>query len=138
MLQGAHTPLLGILAPRGDRTLQSKALPGSAFPRASRSLAFLAHSKLEFSCFIKIFCTHVMYSHVYGCVYVHLCVCSPEANVVPQELSISFLETDFLTDLEFADSFRLAGQQVLGSTCLPFSAIRVQSTGFLMWILRLN
>lgn len=80
------------------------------FPHASRSLAFLAHSKLEFSCFIKIFCTYVMYSHVYGHVYVHLCVYSPEVNIVPQELSTSFLETDFLTDLEFAESFRLAGK----------------------------
>lgn len=60
-----------------------------------------------------------MYSHVYRCVYVHLCVCSPEVNIVPQELSISFLQTDFLTDLDFADSFRLAGQQVLGIHLSP-------------------
>lgn len=89
------------------------------FPHASRSLAFLVHSKLEFSCFIKIFCMSVMYSHVYRWVYVRLCVCSPEVNIVPQELSISFLETDFLTDLEFADSFSLASRQVLGIHLSP-------------------
>lgn len=51
-----------------------------------------------------------MYSFVYGRVYVRLCVYSPEVNIVPQELSTSFFETDFLTDLEFAESFRLAGK----------------------------
>lgn len=56
-------------------------------------------------------------------------VCRPEVNITPQELSILFLQTMLLTELEFSELFRLAGQGVLGIHLSPLLSSKITIKG---------